>query len=135
MSPHKIDDDVLAPCDGQVVKSSFECLDAPEYVTRIYEGDREPTIKGTPRVPTYARKFNIPLQDLRGHEDRLDLERHGFQYLKLSSDTYIHPDEDSNIGSYLEKVTEVVKAELNATEVICYDYRVCELHSVPNSYR
>ncbi|CZT07624.1 uncharacterized protein RAG0_13014 [Rhynchosporium agropyri] len=125
MSRQKTDDDVyvLTRCDGQVVKSSFDCLDAPIHITRIYEGDREPTIKGTPCVPTYARKFNIPLQDLRGHEDRLNLQKHGFQYLKLSSDTYIHPDEDSNIGSYLEKVTEVVKAELNATEVICYDYR------------
>ena len=126
MSPHRTNLNVLASCQGQIVKSSFDCLDAPEHVNRIYEGDRDPTIKGTPTHPTYARKYDIPLQDLRGQEDYLELQKNGFQYLKLKSTLDIHPDDDKNIHAYLEDVTEQVKAELGATEVICYDYRVCD---------
>ncbi|KAL3421438.1 methionine permease [Phlyctema vagabunda] len=115
--------EVLSSSTGQVVKASFECLDAPDHVTRIYEGDREPTIPGTPLNPTYTKISDIPLQDLRGEEDELELARNGFQYLKLAPKSYVHPDEDDNINSYLVEVTELVKAELKADEVICYDYR------------
>lgn len=124
MSPHKDTDLEVISSGCQIVLASFECLDFPAHVTRIYEGDREPTIKGTPLHPTYTKVSNIPVQDVRGKEDELDLQRNGFQYLKLSPKSYIHPDKDDDIGSYLEEVTERVKAELKADEVICYDYRV-----------
>lgn len=126
MSSRKPTDiDALSFLRGQIVKASFECLNAPDNVTRIYEGDLEPTIKDTPLNPIYTKIFDIPIQNLRGQEDQLDLQRNGFQYLKFAPKTYVHPEEDDKVSSYLEEVTELVKAELKADEVICYDYRVC----------
>lgn len=106
------------------MRASFECLDTPDHVSRIYEGDREPADRKTHVGPTYTKISGIPVQDLRGQEQRLNLQMHGFQYLKVSPKFYIHPFEDDKINDYLEEVTSLVKTALKADDVICYDYRV-----------
>lgn len=116
--------EVLSSTGGDVAKASFDCLNAPDNVTRIYEGDQEPTIKNTALNPAYTKIFDIPIRNIRGQEHEFELEKQGFQYLKLSPQTYVHPDKDDNIASYLEEVTRLAKEELKADVVICYDYRV-----------
>lgn len=115
---------MLPSLTGPTVKASFECIDISDQISRIYEGDQQPTDKNSHITPTYTKIHDIPIQDLRGQENKVNLQEHGFQYLKISQNSSIHPFEDSNISSYLEEVTKLVKTELKADAVICYDYRV-----------
>jgi len=115
---------MLSSIQGPTVKASFECLDTSDQISRIYEGDQHPTDKNSHVTPTYTKVHDIPIQDLRGQEDKLNLQTHGFEYLKTSPKSSIHPFEDDHVSSYLEEVTELVKRELKADAVICYDYRV-----------
>ncbi len=102
--------------------------------------DGPPNVDGKRRVylvpsssleeaPTYRKVSDIPIRDLRGQEDNLHIETHGFQFVKRPSRFHLTPDQNDNVDQYLVEMTAIVKETLKADAVICYDYKVSFLHA------
>jgi hypothetical protein len=75
----------------------------------------------------YTRRDDVSMLDLRGLEHVLDIQQHGFQFLKRPTAISTEKSEDEFIKSYMEETTLILKDQLNADIVLCYDYRVRSL--------
>lgn len=66
------------------------------------------------------------LEDVRGRESYLQLEKDSFCYMKFPSSIPISAEEDM-IYPYAEEVNELLKGILKTPHVVCYDVRVSPL--------
>lgn len=66
----------------------------------------------------------IALQDIRGHEDELELERDGFQYILCPSDMLPDGSDTDAEGEYINNVVEILKNRFGGKMCFCYDIRV-----------
>lgn len=96
----------------------------PYYISGVLSEDQEKFRTNL----EYELLPGVPVYNLRGEEDKLSLEKHGFQILGI-------PDSIANLdirGSskevYIREMSERVKVLLNASFVLCYDCRVSPRH-------
>ncbi|KAH8768682.1 hypothetical protein F5882DRAFT_188302 [Hyaloscypha sp. PMI_1271] len=72
----------------------------------------------------YSQHDGIKFHNIRGFEEKLDLSKHGFQIFKHSSSQDLERlSEDTILENYLLETSDLVKEYMNATHVLCYDYR------------
>lgn len=64
------------------------------------------------------------LHNLRGYEDRLSLDRHGFKIINVPPDTVSLDIRGSQKQQYIETMTEYARNVLGASYALCYDCRV-----------
>jgi hypothetical protein len=72
----------------------------------------------------YRTLDHIPIVNLRGQEQRLNVEKHGFQIVKVPAAVLGLDVKGAGRGEYMEEMAEVVKQRLKATFVLCYNYKV-----------
>ncbi|KAG7287563.1 hypothetical protein NEMBOFW57_007075 [Staphylotrichum longicolle] len=72
----------------------------------------------------YQTLNRIPLLNLRGQEHKLDVEKHGFEIIKVPESILRLDVRGAGRGEYMEKMAGAVKRRLNATFVVCYNYKV-----------
>ncbi|CAK7234334.1 hypothetical protein SCUCBS95973_008901 [Sporothrix curviconia] len=117
------------PVSGAAVTSvdlRFLC-DLPAYkVTKPYYFSG-PLPAGCPVPRTnleYTALPQQPLTNLRGHEHGLSLDKHGMQIVRVPADVLqldlANPDD---VDSYMVRMAELLKQQLDATAVFCYNYK------------
>lgn len=81
----------------------------------------------------YSVVDNVPFQDVRKVVVQHVLDMTGFTFLKHASGYFVSPDDFESAGNdpdneqvvnYLEETLDLVKRELCAMKVICFDWRV-----------
>ena len=73
---------------------------------------------------TYTTHGNVQLRDLRGFEEQLVLDVHGFQLLKHTPRVSLVSPTEEQINNYLTESSAFLKEFLKAEAVISYNYRV-----------
>lgn len=71
-------------------------------------------------------RHNVSLRDLRGREQDLKLEQHGFEFPRLPTKLSLTIEENcmDESHAYMEEVAQWLKERLAAEMVLCYAYRV-----------
>jgi hypothetical protein len=64
--------------------------------------------------------------DLRGHEHKLSIEKHGFEFVHRQSNVHFIRgiDESAKVHDYISETLALVKERLGAVDCVCYSYRV-----------
>lgn len=83
--------------------------------------------KDTTNVEYELHDISGQLEDVRGRESDLQLEKDSFCYMKFPSSIPISAEEHM-IYPYAEEVNELLKGILKTPHVVCYDVRVSSLH-------
>jgi hypothetical protein len=71
-------------------------------------------------------RYGIPVRNVRGHTETLDLDNHGFKIVQSMSNLLENLQEKDILAKYMEETVGLVKCELNADRAICFDYRVSQ---------
>ena len=106
---------------------SFQFIDADRYVSEkpYYVSGHLDEVDEVHRTNIgYVCKRDIPAFDLRGYETMLDLEQHGIAYVNRSRPLPLSLDDQDKLEPCLEELAFVIRQKLQATIVVCYDYRV-----------
>lgn len=72
----------------------------------------------------YTTYDSIKLRDIRGSEEHLSLDEHGFQLIKHTPSVSLDKPDDEQIQSYLSETSTLLKVFLEADVVVTYNYRV-----------
>lgn len=77
----------------------------------------------------HDRRGSIQVRDLRGLEDQLSLERHGFEIQQLPSNVGLTFDDEveDRIQDYMLETSDWLKQRFQAECVLCYAYRVLKV--------
>jgi hypothetical protein len=118
----------VSSCEPPVIAASFDYVlfdtepntdhDTPRFWERV-EGD-----DSSKRLPEWKTVAGITLTDVRRQQHQYDLQTSGFQLTRLPMKCVPDPNRQQTVASYLADTTAQVKRLINATEVICFDYRV-----------
>lgn len=76
---------------------------------------------------------DVPLVDLRGQEDLVSLDSHGFAF-RVKDEVYPESqfhDEKWITSQYYGEIAEFLKKELGAKRVVIFDHTVCDLSATP----
>lgn len=73
---------------------------------------------------TFEAHSNVPVKDLRNVRNLVSLKDHGFELLHRPSQLVHSLDEPEVLDQYLQETNDMLKKELNAEIVICYDVKV-----------
>jgi hypothetical protein len=117
--------------DSPVITCSFDYLEKsarydsekPYYFSGPLDSDQEPARTNL----AYTTHDNIQVRDLRGKEQKLKLEAHGFQLIAHTPKTDLTDPDEREVQNYLEEISSFIKDELNAELVLAYSYRVSVL--------
>ena len=91
----------------------------------------------------YSIVDDVQIQDIRKGKLHCGLDTTGFTFLKHTSSCFMSADDFESAGNdldnervvkYLEETMGLVKHELCATKVICFDWRVSDLWDVAVLY-
>ncbi len=110
--------------------------DLPEYETSrpYYVSGSLPEEHESSRTNIqYQTLHQVPLFNLRGQEHKLSVEKHGFQIINVPDEVLCLDVKGTQRQVYIEKMAEVVKCHLDASFVLCYDYRVHSLSGLLGS--
>ena len=73
----------------------------------------------------------VTVLNVRDMAEALDIEEHGFKFIQHASNCDLEPTHFEVVGgdqrelmAYLDESIELVRSELHATKVICFDWRV-----------
>jgi len=90
----------------------------------FYQGPLPPESESLRTNVEFETHYNIPVRDLRSKTKLLGIEEHGFQILHQPS-KFAHNLQDSeHLKSYLLETNQLLKKELKADFVVCYDVKV-----------
>ena len=81
----------------------------------------------------YTEHEGIPVRDVRGSEDELNIDMHGFCSVRRESSIDLSEPDDTATVAYIRETCETIRELFNAEHVVCYDYRVSEppMHPSP----
>lgn len=114
------------------IQTSFSYLKAKEqYVTEkpyYFNGPLPPDQKHLRTNLEYKDVSNVTVTNIRGGEDTLSLDRHGFELLRLATNIDLSGPtwEDLPIQDYLLEMVEVLKRKLGSELVLAYNYKVSQ---------
>lgn len=111
----------------RIVKGSFSYIDPSAYSVEkpyYFSGPLSTSEEHLRTNLTYKSVGEVPIRDLRGFEDRLNLEHNGWEYLKTPTALSDQCLDIGNIKKYLSAATSFLRIHLNAQLVLTYDYRV-----------
>jgi hypothetical protein len=76
---------------------------------------------------TWSKYSDIPVRDIRGHEEEFSISRNGFEVRNLETSlSYDDFDDTTKVeGKYLKEVAQLLKERLGAARVLVFDYMVC----------
>jgi len=80
----------------------------------------------------YTTQENIQVQDLRGNEQNLKLDEHGFELVAHIPKTNLIDPGDEQLERYLEEMSSFIKDKFKAELVLAYNYRVSIQNSIIN---
>lgn len=75
---------------------------------------------------------NVLLRDIRGYEDHLDIDRHGFQFIDRRLLSFMDCNTEEHVQEYMLGISEFAKSRFAAELVVCYDYNVCHYIHLSN---
>lgn len=75
----------------------------------------------------YEDVTSLPILNLRGLEQNLSIEKHGFEIIKLHHDI-TGVDVTSQRDRYMAKMINIVEDRFSAILAICYDCRVSTIY-------
>lgn len=114
------------------VTSAFQYIkDSPKFETEKpyhFSGPLDPDEENRRTNIEFEWHYDVPVRDLRGHIDTLDLDIHGFKIVRNGSNLLEGLQETETFIKYLKDTTDLVKSQLNASRAICFDYRVIQVN-------
>ncbi|RWA10870.1 hypothetical protein EKO27_g4235 [Xylaria grammica] len=75
------------------------------------------------------------ISNLRGHEKKLSLEKHGFQIIEVSEAIGSLDVQGQERNEYIEKMADLLKERLHADLVLCYNYKFRSSDANPQDTR
>lgn len=126
--------------EDRFVKASFLFIED----LKIYDTEKPYYINGTLPEELKAKRTNlqfksieVPLEDIRFKQSAFSLARHGFTFVVDQDDRFIGRQsglDDSEIQDYLERMSQLLKEEMSAEKVLCYDVVVSDRwYEIPSS--
>lgn len=73
---------------------------------------------------TYTTHDGIKVRDIRGLEQRLSLEVHGFRLIRHEPRVSLEEPSEQQVHDYLRETAAFLKETLDAELVVTYNYRV-----------
>lgn len=71
----------------------------------------------------YQMVQHVPLVNLRGQENLLSVDKHGFEIMPVPKDIVGLDIKDIDKDKYIRRMAAALKDHLDASFVLCYDYR------------
>jgi hypothetical protein len=119
-------EDILPDPPATLARFRF-IKDSPLYQSEKpyhFSGPLDSTEESLRTNLTFEWHCNIPVKDIRKHATKVKLDVHGFQVLEHTSKFLDCVQETIALEAYMNESIDLLKAELNADVVICFDYRV-----------
>lgn len=69
-------------------------------------------------------EHTMVVKDIRGHEQELDVEKHGFAFVSHHSGIDLSSRSEEGTHAYINETCSLMQDILDAERVICYDFRV-----------
>jgi hypothetical protein len=136
----------ISPLNYLLISPKIKMSFALTFLKRLqtYETIQPYELIGFPDIPeadrsncVFETRYDIDVQNVRGHESLFTLSEHGFCFAKHSSKCLPTTVADrfdltGNMPpvAYIEETANFVKEKLNAENVICFDWRVSKIDSL-----
>lgn len=116
------------------VPASFRYIaDSSRFATEqpyFYQGPLDPECEHLRTNVEFEAHHDVPVHDLRPKASLLELEKHGVQLLHHPSSFADDLLDSEKLNSYLVECNNLLRAELKAELVVCYDVKVRSLHLI-----